>query len=86
MATFSYIQCFAISTPHCAIVPKEDKCISAYINIDKIMSFTEVHAAIEHFEVCTTDSSIVMENGTIYYFHKSLEDLVSEFGQIQYEV
>ena len=76
MATFSYIRCFAMSRPQCLTITKND--FSAYINNEQILGFSEGQT--------DETSYITMTDGTIYHIHKSLADLMGEFGKIQYTV
>ena len=78
MATFSYIQFYGLNTPKGDYAECVDGVFTAYINNDNVMSFEEISPGLE--------SSIKMVNGTTYYMHKSLADLMSEFGKIQYTV
>ena len=57
----------------------------AYINNDLILEFGESSVSKVGGEKII-ESHITMVDGTTYYFHKSLADLMSEFGKIQYTV
>ena len=81
MATFSFIKCCGYAKPHCLAVTRaddEEDGFSVYINNEQIVEFGEAKSG--------DNSYITMTNGTTYYIHKSLADLMNEFGKIQYTV
>lgn len=78
MAEFSFIRYYKVYTLTSGYTECYDKELTSYINNNFVSSFNESSSGME--------SSIKMADGTVYYFHKSLADLMSEFGKIQYTV
>ena len=72
MAVFGLIKCDGVIKDD----TRKDGKFEFYINTDHIQSFTGNDTA----------SVIRMMDGTVYLFKKPLEDLMDEYGRIEYEM